>query len=86
MSQIHEGNFHGSSPSSRICEVTMWSSGQRAYFKKKTAPGDEEDRRRRMSNKKGMVLIDPDVLQRIQQEIDHEIDFKKVLESNAVLM
>jgi len=33
-----------------------------------------------MSNKKGMVLIDPDVLQRIQQEIDQEMDFKKVHE------
>jgi hypothetical protein len=30
------------------------------------------------NKKKSMVLIDPDVLHRIQQDIDQEIDFKKV--------
>lgn len=31
-----------------------------------------------MSNKKSIVLIDPDVLQRIQQDIDQDLEFKKV--------
>jgi hypothetical protein len=38
-----------------------------------------------MTSKKPMVLIAPEVLQRIQNDIDKDIDFKKVTSSTIVI-